>query len=69
MPQTLPDHEISEKISSLNSRPREVFIVVHRWAKGNVNYDGHNVKLIHIFSTGSRGTDKSHLVNAIYNAI
>ena len=39
MPQTLPDNEISERINSLNSRPREVFNAVDRWFKDNVKHD------------------------------
>ena len=40
MPQILPD---DESINSLNSKQREVFNVVHRWAKNYVKYDAHDV--------------------------
>ena len=43
--------------------------MAHRWTKDYVKYDGHNVKPIHIFLSGSGGTGKSHLVKVIYNAI
>ena len=33
MPQILPDDEIAECINSLNLKQREVFHVVHTWAK------------------------------------
>ena len=69
MPQILPDDEIAEGINSLNSKHREVFNVVHTWARDYVKYDGHNVEPIHIFLSGSGGTGKSHLVKVIYNAI
>ena len=32
-------------------------------------YNGHNVEPIHIFPSGSGGTDKSHSVKVIYNAL
>ena len=69
IPQILPDDEIAEGINSLNSKQREVFNVVHKWAKEYVKCNGHNVEPMHIFLSGSGGTDKSHLVKVIYNAI
>lgn len=54
---------------SLNLKQREVFNVVHTWAKDSVNHDGHNVEPIHIFIWGSGGTGKSQLVKVIYSAI
>ena len=69
MPQILPDDEIVEGINSLNSKQREIFNVVDKWAKDYEKYDGHNVEPIHIFLLGSVGTGKSHLVKVIYNAI
>ena len=33
MPKILRDDEISENINSLNSKQKEVFIVVHMWVK------------------------------------
>ena len=62
-----PDNEIAEGINSLNSK--QIFNVVHTWAKEYINYDGHNVEPIHIFLSGSGGTGKSHLVKAIHNTI
>ena len=68
MPQILPDNEIAESVNSLNSKQREIFNVVHTWAKEYVTYEGHNVEPIHIF-LGNAGTGKFHLVKVIYNAI
>ena len=65
----MPDDEIAAGINSLNSKQREVFNAVHTWAKDYVKFDGHNVEQVHIFSSGSRGTGKSHLVKVIYHAI
>ena len=56
MPKILPDNDIAEGINSLNSKQREVFNVVHTWAKDYVKYNGHNVESVHIFLLGSRGT-------------
>ena len=69
MPQILPDDEIAKGINSLNSKQREVFNVVHAWAKDYVKYDGYNVEPIQIFLLGSGGTSKSHLVKVVYNVI
>ena len=69
MPQVLPDDEISKGINSLNSKQREVFNVVHTWAKNFGKCDGHDVEPVYIFLSGSGGTGKSHLVKVIYNII
>ena len=62
MPQILPHNAISKHINSSHSKQREVFNVVHTWAKNYVKYDGHDVEPVHMFLSGSGGTDKSHLV-------
>ena len=67
MPQILPDDEIAKGINALNSNQGKVFNVVHRWVKNYVKYNGH--KSVHIFLSGSGGTDKSHLVKVICNSI
>ena len=69
MPQILADGEIAIGVNSLNSKKREVFNVVHKWAKHYVKYNEHNVEPVYIFLSGSGGTGKSHLVNVMYNAI
>ena len=68
MPKIWSEDEILENINSLNSKQRDVFNVVHNWAKDYVKYNG-KVKPIHIFLSGSGGTGKSHLVKTIYNAV
>ena len=50
MPQILPDDEIVKGINSLNSKQREVFNVVHTWAKNYVKYGGHDVEPVTYFS-------------------
>ena len=52
-----------------NSKQREVFNVVHTWAKDYIKYNGHNIEPIHIFLSSSRGKGKSHLMKVIYHAI
>ena len=69
MPQILSDNEIAKGINSLNLKEREVFNVVHTWAKNYVKYDGHDVQPVHIFLSGSERTDKSHLMKVIYNVV
>ena len=69
MQQVLPDDEIAKGINSLNSKQRELFNVVHTWAKNFVKYDANEVEPVHIFLLGSAGTCKSYLVKVIYNAI
>ena len=69
MPQVLPDDKIGKSINSLNSKQREVFNVVHTWAKNFVKCDGKDVEPVHIFLSGSGGTGKTHLVKVLYNAM
>ena len=45
MPQVLSDDEIAKDINSLNSKQREVFNVVHTWAKNFVKCDGQDLSL------------------------
>ena len=69
MPQILQGDEISKGTNPLNSKQREVFNLVHTWGNIYVIYDGHDVKPVHMFLSGSGGTGKSHLVKVIYDAI
>ena len=69
MPKISTDDEIAKGINSLNSKQREVFNLVHKWAKEHVKCNGHNVEKIHIFRSGDEDIGKSHLVKVIYNAI
>lgn len=65
----LPDNEIEEGMSSLKSKQRKAFNVVHKWDRNYVKYDVHDVQLANIFPSGSGGTAQSHLVNLLSNAI
>ena len=69
MQQILPDDKAEKGISSLNSKQREVFNVVHTWTKNYIKYDKHEFELEHIFVSGTAETGESHLVKVIYNAI
>ena len=46
--QILPDDKIAKDINFLNSKKREVFNVVHTWARDYVKYDGHDVEPVQI---------------------
>ena len=48
-----PDDEIADSINSLDSKQKELFNVVHTWAKDYVKYNRHNVKPLHILHSGS----------------
>ena len=69
MSQMLTGDEISEGINSLNLKQREMFNMVHTWAKDHLNNNGNNVQLINIFTSGSGDTGKTYLVKLIYNAV
>ena len=68
MLQILPNDEIEKGINFLNSKQREVFNVVHTWAKDYEKYDEYYVEPTHILLSGSGGTSKSHMEKVIYNA-
>ena len=56
MPNILPDDEFAEGINSLDLKQREVFNVVHRWAKDFVKYGRYNFEPVHTFFSGRGGT-------------
>lgn len=71
MPKILPSEEIAECINTLNLKQIwfNVFNVVHTWSKDFINYDGHNVRPVHIFILGNGVQGKSYLVKVLHNAI
>ena len=70
-PSVLPDTDINENVRSLNSQQREVFEIIHKWAKQYLKYQNciipKNVEPLHLFITGNAGTGKSFLLNLLYN--
>ena len=69
MPKILPDDEIAEYKNSLNLKLMEALIVVHKWSKDYVKYNGHYVESVELYFSCSGRTGKSHLVKVIYNAM
>ena len=69
IPRIMADDEILERINFLNFEQHDVFNIVHNWAKEYAKHMGANVKPVHVFFSGSRGTDIYHLVKTIYNAV
>ena len=69
----MPDTEINSKIYSLNTKQREIFGVINKWARDYIKKLSsvlHNEILpLHLFVTGSGGCGKSHLVNIVYHSL
>ena len=55
----------------MNSQQREVFEIIHKWAKQFLKYQNciipKSVEPLHLFITGNAGTGKSFLLNLLYN--
>lgn len=69
MSRIMAGDEILGSLNSLNYKQHAVFNVVHNWTKEYVKHKGVSVKLVNVFLSRSGGTDKSHLVKLIYNAV
>ena len=67
------DFLINENIRSLNVKQRQVFDVIHKWARDylkNFSYKHMKyIKLFHIFLTDGVGGCKSRLIKAIFMSI
>ena len=67
------DSLINENIRSVNVKQRQVFDVIHKWARDYVkNLSSKHVKyikLFHIFLIGGAGVGKSHLIKTIFMSI
>ena len=67
------DSLINENIRSLNVKQRQVFDVIHKWARDYAkNWSSKHAKYIkpfHIFLTGGAGVGKPHLIKTIFMSI
>ena len=66
----IPDNAINENIRPLNMKQREVFDFIHKWSRDYIKSLCckviKKVKSFHIFTTGSAGVGKSHLIKTIF---
>ena len=73
MPPQLSDESISDMIKTLNVKQRQIFDIVHKWARDFVKSlstkGNFAVEPFYIFLSGSGGTGKSHVIKTIYQAI
>ena len=55
----MPDSEINSKIRSLNTKQREIFEVINKWARDYVKHSSclvnKSISPLHLFITGSGG--------------
>ena len=67
------DSLINENIGSLNVKQRQIFDVIHKWARDYVkNLSSRHVKYIkpfHVFLTARAGVNKSDLIKTIFMSI
>ena len=66
----IPDNIINENIRSLNMKQREFFNFIHKWSRDYIKSLCckviKKVKSFHMFTTGSAGVGKSHLIKTIF---
>ena len=63
------DDEVTEGTTSLISKQREVFNMVHTWVKDYIKYDWRKVEPVHVSISDNEGTSKSCLMKLRHNAI
>ena len=64
---------MNTKIQSLSQKQREVFDIVHEWAKHSVknlsSVSTSVIETLHIFVTGNAGCGKSFLTKVLYHSL
>ena len=67
------DEELNSKIRSLNDKQRNIFDLVHGWAKKSVKKLSSlapiAIEPLHIFLTGNAGCGKSFLTKVLYQSL
>ena len=67
----MSDHDLNERIRSLNKNQRNIFDVINKWARDyfkNLSAKiPHKIEPLHIFITGKGGCGKSHLIRTLYH--
>ena len=65
--------EICRNVRSLNSKQREIFEVINKWARDytkNLSSDSPKYILpLHLFVTGGAGVGKFHLIKTLYHSL
>ena len=73
MANILHDDEINAKISSLNFKQRQIFLVIDAWGKNylkNLSSKApRKISPLHLLVTGGGGCGKSHLIKTIYHSM
>ena len=74
-PSLTPDSEFNSNVRKLNQKQRQLFDVVHSWAKNVLKSQSLNphtfekTKPLHVFLTGNAGCGKSFLMKVIYQSL
>ena len=74
-PSLMPDSELNSNVPKRNQKQRQLFDIVHSWAKNVLKSRSLNpntsekIKPLHVFLTGNAGCGKSFLMKVIYQSL